>query len=234
MRKVNFSKKALAVIASLALLVTTIPAKAAGVPVIDASAIAQAIVQVENQVRQIENMRSQLRAITDNGNYAALLDNPAIRQQMNKYLPKGYTDVFDAARRGDLSALNGVVEAMKRQDQQTRTNQSGAALAAAQAVQARAVLGVAADNLNTREIQLESLVRQLNATQNPAQKQDLIGAIAAHQAAVQTDIAKIQIQMQMAEQYRRQYEQYASQESMVKLQEQRKSNSKKKNPNSLR
>lgn len=119
MRKVNFSKKALAVIASLALLATTVQTKA-GVPVIDATAIAQAIVQVENQVRQIENMRAQLKAMTDNGNYAALLDNPAIRQQLNKYLPKGYTDIFEAARRGDLSALNKVVEAMKKQDQQTR------------------------------------------------------------------------------------------------------------------
>ncbi|STZ74924.1 P-type DNA transfer protein VirB5 [Moraxella lacunata] len=233
MRKVNFSKKALAVIASLALLVTTVPAQS-GVPVIDATAIAQAVAQVENQIRQIENMRAQLKAMTDNGNYAELLDNPAIRQQLNKYLPKGYTDVFEAARRGDLSALNKVVDAMKKQDQQTRTNQSGAALASAQVVQARAVLGVAANNLNAREVQLESLVRQLNATQNPAQKQDLIGAITAHHAAVQTDLGKIQIQMQMAEQYRRQYEQYANQESMAKLQEQRRANFKKKHPNSLR
>ena len=60
---------------SFALLTSaaTLPAHSAGVPVIDPAAIAQAVSQVKNQIQQIKQLDSQIRAITDNGNYADLL-----------------------------------------------------------------------------------------------------------------------------------------------------------------
>ena len=108
--RINFSKKAITSIMSFALLTSaaTLPAHSAGVPVIDPAAIAQAVSQVKNQIQQIKQLDSQIRAITDNGNYADLLNNPLVRKQLNQYLPAGYTDVFEAARRGDLGALEQV------------------------------------------------------------------------------------------------------------------------------
>ena len=100
MKKVNFSKKAIAAILSLSLMSSAI---AAGVPVIDPANLAQAVAQVKNQVQQIENMRAQLKAMTDNGKYADIINNPAIRKQLNQYLPKNYSDVITAAQRGDFS-----------------------------------------------------------------------------------------------------------------------------------
>lgn len=114
MKKVNFSQKAAAVIASLALLTVAVPSHAAGVPVFDVGAIAQAIVQVENQVRQIEQLHTQIKAITDNGNYAGLLDDPSVRTALNRYLPNGYSDVFDAVRRGELEHWTKWLKSLKR------------------------------------------------------------------------------------------------------------------------
>lgn len=57
--KVNFSSKAKTAIFSFVLLtgIGTTNLTYSAIPVIDPSAIAQAVKQVENQARQIENMR---------------------------------------------------------------------------------------------------------------------------------------------------------------------------------
>ena len=123
---IKFSKKALASIVSFALLASaaTLPAHSAGVPVIDPAAIAQAVSQVKNQIQQIKQLDSQIRAITDNGNYGDLLNNPAIRKELNKYLPSGYNDIFEAARKGDLGALEQVAIRASQRETQAQTSQT--------------------------------------------------------------------------------------------------------------
>ena len=128
----NFSKKAAQAITAFVLsgvLVTT--ATAGGVPVFDGANVAQAIAQVQNQIKQIENARNQLKAITDNGNFGDLVNHPDIRRQLNKYLPKGYSDIFEAARKGDLGALEQVVRQAEQAEKTAQNAQTGAARQAA-------------------------------------------------------------------------------------------------------
>lgn len=198
---VRFSKKALTSIMSLTLLTsaTTLPAHSAGVPVIDVSAIAQAVSQVKNQIQQIKQLDSQIRAITDNGNYADLLNNPLVRKQLNQYLPEGYSDVFEAARRGDLGALEQVARQASEREKRAQTTQTGVARQKAVQLMTEAQMDAMMNAINARGHRVQDLVNRINTTQNTAQKQDLMNTIGAETAMINLEMNRMQILMKQAE-----------------------------------
>lgn len=199
---INFSKKALASIVSFALLTSaaTLPAHSAGVPVIDPAAIAQAVSQVKNQVQQINQLQSQIKAITDNGNYADLLNIPSVRQELNKYLPSGYNDIFEAARRGDLGALEQVAKQAADREKRAQNAQTGKVRQKSIQLLQEAQMSSMMDAMNTRSNRIQSLVNRINTTQNTAQKQDLMNTIGAESAMVNLEMNRMQIMMKQAEQ----------------------------------
>lgn len=198
---IKFSKKALASIVSFALLASaaTLPAHSAGVPVIDAGSIAQAVTQVKNQIQQIKQLDSQIRAITDNGNYGDLLNNPAIRKELNKYLPAGYNDIFEAARKGDLGALEQVAIRASEREKQAQTAQNGVLRQKSVQLMQEAQMDAMMDAMNTRGQRVQSLVNQINGTQNTAQKQDLMNTIGAETAMINLEMNRMQLMMKQAE-----------------------------------
>ncbi len=198
---IKFSKKALASIVSFALLASaaTLPAHSAGVPVIDPAAIAQAVSQVKNQIQQIKQLDSQIRAITDNGNYGDLLNNPAIRKELNKYLPAGYNDIFEAARKGDLGALEQVAIRASEREKQAQTAQNGVLRQKSVQLMQEAQMDAMMDAMNTRGQRVQSLVNQINGTQNTAQKQDLMNTIGAETAMINLEMNRMQLMMKQAE-----------------------------------
>lgn len=175
----------------------------AGLPVVDFGAIAQAITQVQNQVSQIQNMRQQLKAITDNGNFANLLNDPNLRNHLNKYLPKGYTDITQAIQNGDAGALQSIYEQVQRAEEQKRSSMTGAERVKMTNAMAEAQMIGMMKNLDVRSQSVQNLVNQINRTQNTAQKQDLMNALQAEQAMIQTDLGKMQVMMKLAEEQRR-------------------------------
>lgn len=198
---IKFSKKALASIVSFALLASaaTLPAHSAGVPVIDPAAIAQAVSQVKNQIQQIKQLDSQIRAITDNGNYGDLLNNPAIRKELNKYLPAGYNDIFEAARKGDLGALEQVAIRASEREKQAQTSQNGVLRQKSVQLMQEAQMDAMMDAMNTRGQRVQSLVNQINGTQNTSQKQDLMNTIGAETAMINLEMNRMQLMMKQAE-----------------------------------
>lgn len=203
--KVTFSSKAKTAIFSFALLtgISTVHLAHGAIPVIDPAAISQAVTQVQNQVSQIQNMRQQLKAVTDNGNYANLLNDPNLRKQLNKHLPKGYTDIVQAVQKGDAGALQSVYNQVLQAEAQKRSTMTGAErLKVAQATQ-EAQMIVMMKHLDVRSNSLQNLVNQINRTQNTAQKQDLMNALQAEQSMIQIDLGKMQIMLQLSEQQRR-------------------------------
>lgn len=209
--KVTFSSKAKTAIFSFALLtgVSTVHLAHGAIPVIDPAAISQAVTQVQNQVSQIQNMRQQLKAMTDNGNYADLLNNPNLRKQLNKYLPKGYTDVVQAVQKGDAGALQSVYNQVLQAEAQKRSTMTGAERVKVAQASQEAQMIVMMRHLDVRSNSLQNLVNQINRTQNTAQKQDLLNALQAEQAMIQIDLGKMQIMLQLSEQQRRLAEQQA-------------------------
>lgn len=209
--KVTFSSNAKKAIFSIVLLTTMGVANVAhsAIPVIDPAAIAQAVTQVKNQISQIENMRQQLKAITDNGNYADLLNDPNLRRQLNKYLPSGYTDIVQAVQKGDAGALQSAYNQVQQAEAQKRSSMTGEErLKVAQATQ-EAQMIVMMKHLDTRSSSVQNLVNQINRTQNTAQKQDLLNALQAEQSMIQIDVGRMQIMLQMSEQQRRSAERQA-------------------------
>ncbi len=209
-------------------------AHSAGVPVIDPTAIAQAVSQVKNQIQQIKQLDSQIRAITDNGNYGDLLNNPAIRKELNKYLPSGYNDIFEAARKGDLGALEQVAIRASQREKQAQTSQTGLLRYKSVQLLQEAQMSTMMDAMDTRANRVQSLVNQINSTANTAQKQDLMNTISAESAMINLEMNRMQIMMKQAEQQEKLATRQANVEAHKATQEARKAYTQKKNPNSLR
>lgn len=199
--KINFSQKAVASILSFSMLstMTTLPAHSAGVPVIDAGSIAQAVTQVKNQVQQIQQLQRQIESITGNGNYADLANNPLIRKQLNKYLPEGYRDIFEASRRGDLGALEQVAKIASQREKQAQTAQSGIERQKAVQLLQQAQMDAMMDSINKRSDRLQGMTNTINRTQTQAQKQDLLNTITAESAMINLEMNRMQVLMKQAE-----------------------------------
>lgn len=181
------------------MMAATLPAQASGVPVFDVANINQMIVDYQNQIQQIRQMGEQLKAMTDNGNYAGILSDPTLRSYMNKYLPKGYNDIFDAAAQGDLKALQKVAEEIKREDAAKANSMTGKARIEANRLLTRSQMKVSMSQLESDMSRIDGLMRQINMTANPAQKQDLANTIAAQSSMMQARTAQMQLMFQQAE-----------------------------------
>lgn len=181
------------------MMTATLPAQASGVPVFDVANINQMIVDYQNQIQQIRQMGEQLKAMTDNGNYAGILSDPTLRSYMNKYLPKGYNDIFDAAAQGDLKALQKVAEEIKREDAAKANSMTGKARIEANRLLTRSQMKVSMSQLESDMSRIDGLMRQINMTANPAQKQDLANTIAAQSSMMQALTAQMQLMFQQAE-----------------------------------
>lgn len=234
MKKVRFSQKAKQAIASFALVSMLATSQVqANVPVIDASAIAQAITQVNNQVQQIKQLQAQVEAATDNGNFAGLVDNPLIRQQLNKYLPSRYNDVFEAARAGDLGALQQVVNAAKQRENQAQSSQTGIERTKAAQLLADAQVDVGYRRLQQHANTVHDLINQINATTNISQKQDLTNSLTAQSALINNEIGQLQLAMKVAERQEAAAARQANAEAYKKVRQAQTNYNKAKYPNSL-
>lgn len=228
MKKLKFL--ALMVVASLGF--TTVQSQAF-VPVIDSTAIAQAVNQVNNQVQQIKQLQAQVKAATDNGNFAGLVNNPMIRQQLNKYLPAKYNDVFEAARAGDLGALQQVVNAAKQREAQAQSSQTGIARAKAAQLLADAQVEVGYRRLQQHANTVGNLINQINATTNIAQKQDLTNTLTAQSALINNEIGQLQLSMKVAERQEAAALRQMNGEALQKIRQSQAAYNKAKYPNSL-
>ncbi len=202
MKLVNVSKKAMLAVLSCTLMLGSVSATAA-VPVFDFKSVIQAKIQVDQ-------LKAQLQALTGNGNYADILNNPALRKQLNQYLPKGYNDIFEAAQKGDLGALQQVVNKAIQKEKYVQGKQTGAERAAATRLLTGASLDSMMNSLQAESYQLDSLVQKINTTHSSAEKQDLMNAIGAKQAQLNLKIGQMQIMMKQAEWQQKQADKQAS------------------------
>ena len=101
MKVKNFKKTVCAVLVGSSLVLGMPSATASGIPVIDGAAIAkmveQAIVmkeQVDNQLKQINELKSQVKAVTGNRNLGNILKTEAYEQ-----LPDEWKKVYRSAEK---------------------------------------------------------------------------------------------------------------------------------------
>lgn len=173
---------------------------ATGIPVFDASTFAQAVLtvqkmqtQIQNQLQQYQQMQQQYQALTGSRNLGDILNNPALRQ----YLPANWQSTYDQIKNGNLSpAAQAILNAEKLAGGLSGAQRYLNSLATNKAMSLQAFQQTQ-NELNN----LQSLMRQINQTQDPKAAADLQNRIAAEQAIIQNQQAQLGLasQLQQAE-----------------------------------
>jgi len=161
---------------------------AQGIPVLDASTLAQAIITVQQLKQQYVTLTNQYQAVIGNRGLGDILNNPSLRN----YLPDQWQSVYDAVKNGQLNGISGVADSIISQEGltaytpgQTRLNNT---LAANKAMVMRAYQA-SIDRLNN----IQQLMQQSNLTQDPAAKADLQNRWSAEISSINADKMRLDL-----------------------------------------
>lgn len=183
----------------------------AGIPVIDAANIAQAIKQVaawkqqyQQMMDQYNQMQQQYQSLTGSRGFSSLLNGPAY-QQARRMLPPDAQQVLDLAKGGSYGNLASSISAIKKA---ATTLDKGAFSSEAAAKQWDADMSLAATNKalsmqaytdsGQRLQTLEGMILQISQTQDPKAIAELQARIQAEQAIIQNEQNKIQAMAMLA------------------------------------
>jgi type IV secretion system protein VirB5 len=188
-------------------------AHAQGIPVIDASNLAQSIQQVTawaQQLKQMENqlnqLQSQYSAITSNRGFGSLLNNPTLQN----YLPSDWQNVYSSVRSGGYSGLTGAAQSLRNasaiyncQDQTGAgwgsNDTSTCNRALNKNFQDKAYAQQAYQSSMDRMTQIQGLISQIQNTQDPKGIAELQARIAGEQAALNDEQTKLGLFKQLSE-----------------------------------
>ena len=198
----TLSRAFLATLLATATLVAPLTAQGAGIPTFDASNLAQAIAQVENQARQIKTMRDQLRATTGNARLGVLLNDPNVQKALEKYNPKGIS-LADLASGNYDKELKRIADRIVRDQANNAQNDPKVQLAQATLIN-YAQTEVVLKDLNKLSQRAENIARQINQTTDASSKADLANTLLANNAQIQIELAKFEVKMKQLEQAEKQ------------------------------
>lgn len=172
------------------ILMSSIGVTNAGIPVIDADSLAQAVIQVQEA-------KNRLKSMTGNAGLGQLVNDPKVRKALNQYLPKGYTDITQVMRKGDVGALQGILNQIKQQEADYK-GKGKERLAATVLVNQANMQGLL-KSLDTRSNNVDRLISQINATTDVSSKADLANSLAAEQANINVEMNRMNILMKQSE-----------------------------------
>lgn len=217
--KVVFSeeaKKAISAFVLLTALGSSTVAHSAGVPVFDGANVAQAISQVQNQIKQIENLRNQLQAVTGNARLGVLLNDPNVQKVLGKYVPQGIS-VADLASGNYDKTLEQVAKRIEADIKR----QQGATDPQAQLAQATllnyAQVEQSLTDLSTLAKSAQNTANQINLTTDASSKADLANTLMAQKTQIDLAIAQINLKMKQMEMLERQAREIAEASSFNRL-----------------
>ncbi|SMG61566.1 type IV secretion system protein [Paraburkholderia susongensis] len=164
-------------------------AHATGIPVLDVSNLAQALLMVENLQTQVQQMKDQYAAVIGNRGLGQILNDPSLRT----YLPDQWQSIYDQAKSGQLPGITSAMQQIANQEGlngaytpgQQRYNDTLASNKA-MAMQAYAATAARLDNI-------KNLMAQSNLTQDPAAKADLQNRWAAEYTMVQNEQTRLNL-----------------------------------------
>lgn len=184
------------------------PARAQGIPVIDAANLIQTIQQVindimaiENQVQQIRQLQGQLDSLNGVRNLGNVFNNPMLRN----YVPAEVFRVINTVNSSGYSGLSGTARALRDASMvyncldlegNARTTCQGTL---AQPYQQKGLLQDAMTAAAGRLSQIQSLMHQINATTDQKAIQELQARIGAENALLAHEASQIQMLIGMAD-----------------------------------
>lgn len=194
--------------AAIAAMTIANPAWSAGIPVIDAAGLVQAIQQVTQMAQQIEQLQNQLEtakqqyeSLNGSRGMADLINDPAAR----KYLPPNAQELFklyEGASSGRYSGLSGSIEALKQANRVLTTSGANASqvdssrnLVALHQATAEAAYSAADQRFST----YEQLIQRLQNAPDPKSVMELQARIQAESVMMQNEQVKLQIMRDLME-----------------------------------
>lgn len=201
----------------------------AGIPVIDASSLAQQIQQVASWVQQyqqmtqqIQQLQQQIESVTGSRGFSAVLNSSAF-QQARRMLPQDAQTLLDLANGGSYGNLASSINSIKQATSTLTAANFGSQRAADQwladlnrAASNKALSQEAYNSAQQRLSNLEELISKISTTQDPKAIGELQARIATEQGLIQNEQAKIQA-MSMLVAAERQIAEQQARETSIKM-----------------
>jgi type IV secretion system protein VirB5 len=200
--------------APVALAAFASPAAAQGIPVFDTSTYVQALAQVQNTVKMIDQGKQQIQQAQDSFNSLSKLTNvnsiapQLLNSQVRNLLPNTTIDVAtltggDLTKLGSLSGLASNIQSRYALTPSGSSADAAYAQALKEATGSAAATAAMGENTlsvaQTRMQGLDQLRAQLDNAKDPKDVMDLQARVAVEQAQLQNDMIKMQaIQMAQA------------------------------------
>ncbi|MDF0606782.1 P-type DNA transfer protein VirB5 [Neisseriaceae bacterium TC5R-5] len=175
----------------------------AGIPVIDTSNLAQAVLQVQawaqqyaQMAQQVQQLQQQYNSITGNRNMGSLVNNSASRQ----YLPADYATILNQGV-GNWAAIRQAAQKFDTSMTSLAANSDTAQAfqqAAKQAALNRATAEAAYSTASKRFSDIQVLLDKVNNAPDLKDIADLQGRIQAEQVMMQNEANKLQMLQQLA------------------------------------
>ena len=215
------------IVASLLLVGSLFGGQAAhaGIPVIDAANLAQAVTQVlaweqqyQQMVSRLQQAGAQLSALTGSRNLGQVFNNPLIQQSV----PGGVAQTFGAVAAGGFSNLTSDAAALRSATMLYNCGgMTGTALSTCSASlnvnsQAQAQQQSALALVTQRISEIQNMQNQINATADPMAAAQVQAALQAETAQVANDMNRITLMNAMAASAKAQADQTAN-ESVLAL-----------------
>lgn len=217
----NMRKKLLG-IAALFFGLSVGNASHAGIPVIDATSIAQQVQQViawgkqaQQMIEQLDQMKRQYQNLNGVRGMASLVNNPAARQ----YLPADYQTILNNGI-GNWAAIRATAKVVGIEDTGLLTGSDVAKAFEGMAKQAainRATSEEAYKEASRRFADIQVLLDMVNATPDAKDIADLQGRIQAEQVMMQNEANKLQMLAQLSQSQRDLQQQQAREISIKAL-----------------
>lgn len=184
----KFCKTMLRTMLGAILLVTAINAKAQ-IPTTDIAALAQRLVQITNTIEQLQQMKSQVAALTGNSSIGLTLNNPAL----HNYLPDQWESIYGKVQGGSLSGLSSATQQIMQQEGLGQAPNAGSQRINNTLAANKAMAQAAYDSSIQRLQNIQSLMTQSNMTQSAADKADLNNRLQGELANVQTEQTRLNV-----------------------------------------
>ncbi|MCC8553982.1 P-type DNA transfer protein VirB5, partial [Xanthomonas hortorum] len=157
----------------------------------------------DQMVGQLNQMQKQYEAVTGPRGLGQIMNNPALRD----YLPSDWQNVYDSVRSGGYNGLSGSAASIYNQNKiydacasvPQADARTACQAAAVKPSQDKAFATAAYAAAKSRLDQIDSLMRQINQTQDPKSIAELQGRIASEQAMIANEQIKLQLFQVMAQ-----------------------------------
>ena len=176
-------------------------ATAQGIPVFDAANVAQAISEVAQLEQQVQQEIQLFKSLNGSRGFGALLSNPVVANS----LPSNWLSVYTAIQNGGYAGLTGSAQALRQASQiyncedQTGNDQQLCQRQLNKPFQDKA-FGMQAYQTELQELnQIQSLMQQIDATQDPKGVAELQARIQAESTTVGNEMTKLQLFKMLSE-----------------------------------